>query len=247
MADAILTLVRSAGIYRIRNVLSGKCYIGSAVNIHQRWLEHRSMLSRGVHHSPHLQRSWARNGESAFVLEVVALCDPERLIENEQKALDELESSYNICRIAGSTLGRSHSVETRKKISQRLKGTKHKARSEDYRAKISAAHKGRMKRPEHMAALQEGRRRQVYTPERRAAVSAALKEGYQTGRRAREKSEIHKQKIGMAYAKLTDHQVREIRNRKAQGETCKALALEFGSNPGTISEICTGKRYRWVD
>lgn len=247
MADGILTLVRSAGIYRIRNVLNGKCYVGSAVNIHQRWLEHRSMLNRGVHHSPHLQRSWARNGEASFVFEVIDLCSIGDLIEKEQKAIDELESSYNVCRVAGSTLGRLHSSETRKKISQRLTGTKHKERSEEYRARISAAHKGRKKRPEHMEALQEGRRRQVYTPERKAAVSAALKEGYQTGRRAREKSEIHKQKIGMAYAKLTDHQVREIRDRKARGETCKALALEFGSNPGTISEICTGKRYRWVD
>ena len=40
--------------------------------------------------------------------------------------------------------------------------------------------------------------------------------------------------------KLTDFQVSEIRTRRKQGETCKALATEFDVNPGYVSALCTG-------
>lgn len=239
-------MVRISGIYRIRNSESGKCYIGSAVDIHQRWLEHKSMLKRGAHHSPHLQNSWNKHGESAFEFEVLEVCDIGSLIVMEQRAIDLMSPEFNVCRIAGSTAGRRHSEETKAKISSRIKGTKHAPRSDEYRKKISEAHKGREKSPEHLAALQEGRKKQVYTPERRNAISAGLINSYRNGLRSRNKSESHKRSIGRAFAKLSDDQVRSIRERKKSGETCKSLAIAFGSNAGTISEICAGKRYRWV-
>ncbi len=38
-----------AGIYQIRNSQNGKLYIGSAVNVRNRWVEHRKLLRKGAH------------------------------------------------------------------------------------------------------------------------------------------------------------------------------------------------------
>lgn len=247
MADAILADVEASGIYQIRNTKNGKRYIGSAKCFRVRWNAHRALLVKGEHHSPHLQSSWNKHGEDSFAFEVLEVCDVRRLISREQWWLDCKLPEFNVCRHAGSTLGRRHGPKTIEKIRRRAIGRKVPPRSEAYRRKLSLIHSGKPK-PEHvMDALQEGRRRRVYTEEQRRQVSESLKRAYSTGLRSRTKSESHKRKIGKHFAKLTDDQVREIRRLRAAGKTCKELALEFDSTPGTVSEICTGKRYRWVE
>lgn len=143
--------------------------------------------------------------------------------------------------------GMKRSEETRRKISESRIGKKLKVpRSLEYRQAVSLRQKGVKKSPKHMEALQKGRAKQVFTEERKAKVSQALREAYDSGIRSRVKSEDHKNKIGQFYAKLTDDQVREIRQLKADGVTGRELAGRYGSNPGTISAICRLKRYRWV-
>lgn len=58
-------------IYRIRNIIDGKFYVGSTINQRERFRTHRNKLRRGVHHTPHLQNAWRKYGEEAFVFEVV--------------------------------------------------------------------------------------------------------------------------------------------------------------------------------
>jgi group I intron endonuclease len=58
-------------IYRIRNVVNGKFYVGSTVNTRERFRTHRNKLRRGAHHTPHLQAAWNKYGEECFVFEVV--------------------------------------------------------------------------------------------------------------------------------------------------------------------------------
>lgn len=59
------------GIYRIRNTLNEKVYVGSAVDIRKRWQGHKSHLDEGVHHCRYLQRAWLKHGEIAFVFEFI--------------------------------------------------------------------------------------------------------------------------------------------------------------------------------
>lgn len=40
-----------SGIYKITNLVNGKLYIGSAVKIQRRWIEHRAQLIAGKRHS----------------------------------------------------------------------------------------------------------------------------------------------------------------------------------------------------
>src|SRR5215468_7946604 len=81
----------ASGIYRIKNVVSGRVYIGSAVNLPSRWKLHRSLLRRGKHHSRSLQRSWCKHGATAFVFELIEpVDDRKRLIEREQFWINSL-------------------------------------------------------------------------------------------------------------------------------------------------------------
>lgn len=246
MADAILADVESSGIYQIRNTINGKRYVGSAKCFRVRWNAHRANLRKGAHHSPHLQSSWEKNGEGAFAFEILELCVPRELLAREQVWIDRLKPAFNVCRVAGNTLGRKCSPETRARIGARLLGAKMPPRTDEYRRAMSAIHAGKRKPPHVVAALQAGRARRVYTDEQRSRVSESLKLAYADGRRTREKSEAHCHRIGQHYAKLTDEQVLEIRALRASGVTGRELAVRYGSNPGTISEICSGKRYRWV-
>jgi hypothetical protein len=49
------------------------------------------------------------------------------------------------------------------------------------------------------------------------------------------------------HAKLTDETVREIRTRRAAGETCVAIARDVGVRPGHVSRICSGLRWKHLE
>jgi group I intron endonuclease len=83
------------GIYRIRNLVNNKCYIGSSKNINRRWHRHKCGLRNNHHENVILQRAWNKYGEENFVFEVIEECDLSILLETEQKYLD-LNPKYNI-------------------------------------------------------------------------------------------------------------------------------------------------------
>ena len=55
-----------SGIYKIQNKNTGKCYVGSAVNIDRRKKKHFLELRNGIHHSLKLQRSYNKHGIDAL-------------------------------------------------------------------------------------------------------------------------------------------------------------------------------------
>lgn len=63
------------GVYQIRNIISKRFYIGSSVNIYERWRTHKKRLRNGNHHSPALQATWNKHGEEAFKFEIIATCE----------------------------------------------------------------------------------------------------------------------------------------------------------------------------
>lgn len=117
-----------SGVYKIRNTVNGRFYIGSAVNIRKRWNHHLTFLRKGKHHSRHLQCSFNKYGSEAFTVEVLEVTTASRnaLIEREQHYLDTLRpyrnSGYNVCRKAGSTLGVKHTKAVREKVRRRMLG-----------------------------------------------------------------------------------------------------------------------------
>jgi group I intron endonuclease len=144
------------GIYKIRNKINGKFYIGSSININHRWTIHTNSLKRGDHHSIVLQRAWDKYGPDNFIFEIIEETSNDVLIEREQFYLDELKPAYNISYTAGNclgvkrskatkeklreiNLGKKHSDETKKKISKGLKNSetwKDSVTSDEYREKM---------------------------------------------------------------------------------------------------------------
>lgn len=132
--------MNDSGIYEIVSLVNGKRYVGSAVNIGARWRGHRHDLNGGRHHSRHLQRSWAKHGESAFEFRVLALCPRDQLIALEQEHIDRLAPEYNSARVAGSSLGVKRTEASRAKQSAARLGMK---LSEEHRAAIGDALRGK--------------------------------------------------------------------------------------------------------
>lgn len=158
------------GIYEIVNLVNGKRYIGSAVRLDLRWRQHRALLNRGKHHSRHLQSAWAQHGADAFQFVVVENCDAESLILREQSAIDRLCPEYNICPVAGSSLGRKFTDETKAKIAAKAVGRKRDPASiEQGAAKL----RGRQRPPEQAAKLIGNKHAlgHVHTDEWKAATS----------------------------------------------------------------------------
>ena len=216
----LIDSTKNSGIYIIRNTVSGKVYIGSAVNIKGRWRNHRYNCLNGKHCNIHLQRAWNKYGADAFEFKVIFYCKPVDLIHYEQLRIDEYreklgwDTLYNISPTAGSSFGVKHTPEDCAKKSARQKGIK---RSPETRAKISAAQKGRKLSPERCAKMSAISKGKKHSPETRAKMSAA-----------------HKGK------KLSSEHCAKLRDRKHSPETkAKLSALNKGRKhtPETRAKI----------
>lgn len=67
-------------IYKIRNVVNNKFYVGSTTDTRERFRNHRQMLRGNRHHCPHLQASWNKYGEDCFKFEVVEVVESVELL-----------------------------------------------------------------------------------------------------------------------------------------------------------------------
>jgi group I intron endonuclease len=59
-----------------------------------------------------IRNALLKYGYAQFSLDILEYCEPFETISKEQKYLDLLNPEYNICKYAGSTLGKKHSKET---------------------------------------------------------------------------------------------------------------------------------------
>lgn len=112
------------GIYTIRNLQSGSCYVGSSVDIYRRLRAHLSQLRRGAHHSIRLQAAWHRLGESAFAFAVEKLFEThDEALAFEATILSASKPAYNSALTPESGFkGRRHTDVGKAKISASRKG-----------------------------------------------------------------------------------------------------------------------------
>lgn len=219
------------GVYAIVNSVTGKAYIGSAVNTRRRWAAHRRELRSGSHNNGYLLASWRKHGEDAFTFHVIEeVPDSLSLVEREQAWLDEMRTfdpgrGYNLSPTAYSILGYKFTPEQCETLRRAMLG---KPKSAEHRARIWATRE----------------------------VTDALREQMAENGRAGAgvpKSAEHRRRIGTAQrgsanhcAKLTEAQVVDILTRLANGERGRHLAAEFGVAESIVSEIKHGLRWRHV-
>ena len=160
----------TCGIYKIENSENGKFYIGSSVDMRERFYNHRSQLNGNIHDNQYLQRAWNKYGEPNFKFVVVKECRPSDLITEEQKELDAhfgKDYCYNLSPSADVSMrGIPRSDEVKLKCSLAQKG---KPRwTEEQRKQMSIDRRGRTHKPETIAKFM--RRKSSYENIRKAQL-----------------------------------------------------------------------------
>lgn len=111
---------KTSGIYIIRNTINKKVYVGSAVNLYNRFHTHKKALKYNYHDNQRLQKFVNKYGIEClcfYLLEIVE--KKENLIEREQYYFDTIKPFFNILKLAGSSLGYRHTDETKLKFKNR--------------------------------------------------------------------------------------------------------------------------------
>lgn len=170
-------LRRMVTIYMITCLPNGQNYIGITKNLRRRWNDHVSAPIRGDGPNIILRRSIRKYGRDAF--EVTALFEVETWEEAERAEQAMIAAwgtlapnGMNLTAGGGGTvdLRRPHTEETKAKI-----GAAHKGRiiSGETRAKISAANTGSKRTPEQRALLSKIRLGTKRPPETKAKMAEA--------------------------------------------------------------------------
>lgn len=163
-------LPRRCGIYGIVHLPSGRCYVGSALNLRARHQGHDWRLRWNIHPNQHLQNAWNKYGSAAFEFRILDYVDdPADLIAAEQAWIDALAPAFNLRKRARSNLGlrfehsRPRAKETRPRAPKTL--------TPEHRAHIGAALKGY----KHSERRNERIRATRNQPERRALYSQSVR------------------------------------------------------------------------
>lgn len=110
---------RRSGIYRWVNLINGSTYIGSGEDLTRRFRDYFSpkwLIKESLKNNSIIYRALLKNGYSKFRLEILEYCEKAKTLEREQYYLDVLKPTYNICKVAGSSLGRKTNSSTRLKL-----------------------------------------------------------------------------------------------------------------------------------
>lgn len=71
-------------VYKIRNVVNQKFYVGSTTNKKVRFKNHLRLLRKGKHHCCHLQSAWNKYGEDCFKFEVVEIIPDDQNLQTAE-------------------------------------------------------------------------------------------------------------------------------------------------------------------
>lgn len=119
-----------SGVYQILNIINGKKYIGSSVDLYNRLHSYLSLAKKGKVHNLHLQSSFDKYGIENFSVSIIEKLDTqgltkdavkEKLIVLEQKWVNLLSPEYNKRKKVDLNYQISPTLSTREKISNSMK------------------------------------------------------------------------------------------------------------------------------
>jgi len=201
-------------IYTITNVRNGKMYVGQTrrANADVRWVEHRVALSnnRYSRQNPHLQAAWDLYGGGAFEFEVI---DVARRVSD----LDEREAYY---------IRLFNSLDPDNGYNQRHGGTAGYFATEETRARMSKAGRGKAKSLEHRARISASRvgRPHPHRPSRQSEESRALLSqlaSLRVGEKNAFFGKRHSEATRRQWSRVRTGKIRSPESRARQSETMR--------------------------
>lgn len=91
---------KTQGIYKITNLINGKCYIGKSEDIEYRKKVHFRELNEGNHHSAYLQEDFKKYGKDNFSFEIIEIINDKELLMFAERffidKFDSFKSGYNM-------------------------------------------------------------------------------------------------------------------------------------------------------
>jgi group I intron endonuclease len=133
-----------AGIYKINSKAHpDKIYIGSAVNYEARKRGHINSLKRNSHKNRKIQAHFNKYGVNDLVFVLLEnVPSKDELTIREQYYIDMMHPSFNICKVAGSSLGVKRTEEYKAKMSLSKKGKHHRTECSIEKSMRMMGHKG---------------------------------------------------------------------------------------------------------
>lgn len=140
---------KTCAVYKIKNEINGKEYVGSTKNLEHRMSCHFSEIEGHNHGNPNIRKDSFEFPTSAFAFYMLErVYDSDMLIKREQFWINKLNPEYNYNKIAGKSLdGYIKTPEARKKHSITMTGRKQSPETVAKRvATIKANGKQKLKR-----------------------------------------------------------------------------------------------------
>lgn len=125
-AEIYKNLRNKSGVYMFINNITKDLYIGSSINLTSRMTSHfyhaKSNKGKTI-----INRAMNKYKLVNFSLAIIEFCIKDAIVCTtlEQKWIDHYKPSYNILKIAGSSFGFTHSIETISKLKERFKKENH--------------------------------------------------------------------------------------------------------------------------
>lgn len=203
--------MKICGIYRIKNLIDGKVYIGQSIDIERRRRNHFVSLRSGDHKNVFLQRAYKKYGEENFNLCIMEETCQDMLDVRECAWIkyyksDQSVSGYNL--ETGGNLNHHH--------------TKGRIVSNETRQKLALANTGKHHSKETRIKLSLARRKRVTSQETRLKMSKSLsgKKHYNYGKHLSEecKRKISESQRGEKSHKFGKHISEETRHKMSEAQ-----------------------------
>lgn len=128
-----------SGVYGLINNINGNTYIGSGVDLYNRLRDYHQPWYLAFRTNLVIVRAINKYGIDNFTLVVLEFTKPEQSVASEQIWIDSHNPEYNVSPTASSTLGVSHTEQSKQKIQERMTG---KPRSQKVRDAMSVRQTG---------------------------------------------------------------------------------------------------------
>ena len=88
--------MKISGVYKIVNITTGDCYIGSTVDLKKRKIQHFCESVWKQEPNKQLYKDMKQYGKDSFLFQPIWFCKPEELKKYEQIAIDKYKPTYNV-------------------------------------------------------------------------------------------------------------------------------------------------------